>query len=299
MNTLKSLKIYCTRYVRSGYGKEDILQEKFLFSEIVYNADAHVEQEKHYLAENELNYRVINEYDAHGRLSKTCQYDGDGQLVEVTGFTRDERDRVLIQRHELGEMGITYETHYTYEGDKIMQQDSYDEGQFAFTEKKWLYNSENKIIKIIEYNEDAEEKYVTVFTYDSNGLVIKQVRDEVLEKDRRTCFWEYDEHGREIKRLIYDYENILIAKCYTSYNDSGLVLVLEEEDLDHYQKTTNHYQGDKLVKSEVVDGEGHALSCTEHEYDSSGNVIGVRHFYPDEVQNGELRLYQEFLHVRE
>ena len=73
---------------------------------------------------------------------------------------------------------------------------------------------------------------------------------EVLEKDKRTYDYEYDERNNRVKELIYNYNDELISKSYTKYNDENRVVEVEEEDLNQYKLTQYQYD---VIKVSILD----------------------------------------------
>lgn len=298
MRNPRLLKIYCTNHVRTGYGKEDIETEQFLESSLLYNADGKVLKEEHYLSDKEPDTLVNNEYDENGRLIATFQYDGNKILIQKSEFYYDEQGDMTRQDNYFGEGSSVYTTGFIYTDGLLARQDSYDCGQFAYIEKEYFYNDDRLLTKQIEYDEDGNKKYIITNEYNADKLVVKRVREEIMEKDRRIYLFEYDRKGNKIKDLIYDYQEILIAKTYYTFDELNRLIEKEDEDLDHYMKTNYSYDGENVIKMEMLDKDRNLLSWTEYSYDEDNQIISIRQYNADEADDNNLRLVSEYRYER-
>lgn len=296
-NIPKKVNVYCTNHSRVGYGKEDIVVEKFLEISNDFNENGKIVKEYHYIAENGLDSLTVNDYNEKGELTSTAQYDGEGNMGQKLEFFYDDNGNVVKQNNYYGEDCPTFSNHFIFENGLLIRQDSYDDGNFVYTEKEYRYNDKGLLIEQIDFDEDGNKQYVTVNEYNDDGLVITRVRDEILEKDRRTYHFEY-ENKNKVKDLIYDYDEMLIAKIYYKYNENRDVIETEEEDLDNYRKTVYCFEGKKLIKVEISDREGRILSWTEYEYDEQDNIQNIVNYIRDEVDENDYRIFTEYHYER-
>lgn len=299
MKKPKSLKLYCTNHFRIGYGKDEIAVEKFLEAKTLFNEEGEVLREEHYMAEDELDSVTVNEYNEKNELISNAQYGADNELIQKTNFFYDEKENLIKQDSYYGEGGEAYTSRFIYENDLLKRQDAYEKEQFISTEKEYFYNEQGLISKLIEYDEDGKEQYVTVNEYNHDKLLTKRVRDEIAEKDRRTYVFEYDKHQNRIKELIYDYDEVLISKSYCRFNEQNLIVEKENEDLDNFQKIIYHYEGKNVIKIETFDKEQRLLSWTEYTYDENDLILSLKHYGLDETDDGSYRIRIEYEYVRE
>jgi len=296
-NIPKTVNVYCTNHSRVGYGKEDIVVENFLEISTAFNENGKIVKECHYIAENGLDTLTANDYNEKEELISTAQYDGEGNMGQKLEFFYDDKGNLVKQNNYYGEDCPTFSNHFIYENGLLIRQDSYDDGHFVYTEKEYRYNEKGLLTEQIDFDEDGNKQYVTVNEYNDDGLVITRVRDEMLEKDRRTYHFEY-ENKNKVKDLIYDYDEMLIAKIYYKYNENGDIIETEEEDLDNYRKTVYCFEGKKLMKVEILDREGRILNWTEYEYDGQDNILNIVNYIRDEVDEDDYRIFTEYHYER-
>lgn len=293
------LKIRCVQHERSGYGKEDIVVKSYLETIVYYNANGKAIKEEHFLPNGELETILENEYNDQGLVTVAKQFDNEGELLQQTDFVYDEYQNVIRQNHYFGDESTKFSDVYVYENGSLIREDIFEGDKFINVEKEYQYDDRANLIRIVEYDEDGNKKSVTENEYNESNFVTRRVKDEIMEKDRRVYLFEYDEDGNKIKDLIYDYEDILISKTYYTYNDKKQLLEKEEEDLDRYLKTTNHFVEDKIKRSETADKEGNIMTWTEFDYDEDDLVISQKYYARDETDNEDYRLLVEYQFERE
>lgn len=300
---MKKLTVRTINYLRNGFEADDITKEEFVSNIISYNEKGLIAEDSSYNADGSLQARTTTEYDEQNRPLEVAQYDGDEMLCEKITNSYDTDGHLIEQRQCYGEGMPEYGTRYVYENNLLIKQDCYDfdddEAQFSYTEKKYAYDEKGQRIKEVEYDEDGKELYVFVNQYDENEVLISQTRDEIQQHDRRTYNFEYDEKGNKVKDLIYNYNEALIAKIYTSYNENNQPTKVEEEDLDHYRLTVYDYEGRNLVKMSVLDKQEEVLMWTSYEYDAEGHIAVQENHVRDEFNPTECRLASRFEYTRE
>jgi len=298
MNKPKLLKVHCVNHFRVSFDKNDIETEKFTESVIHYNEEGKIIREEQYIIGNELDYILTNEYNEKGKLASTSQYDGDKSLVQKTDFFYDKEDVLIQQDNYYGENSLAYTQKFEYENGLLTKLDAYEKGKFIFTEKKYFYNERNLLEKEIEYDEDGNEVYVTTLTYNQDGLLDTKEREEVMAKDLRVYEYEYDARQNKTKELIYNYEDVLIAKICYRYDEEGKLLEKEEEDLDHYQKMNYTYNGKNLCKIETFNQDEKMISWTEYTYDEQDTILSSIHYGIDEMDENAYRPRMEYHYER-
>ncbi len=286
----KTIRITRTNYLRDDYDRDGIKTEKFVETEIFYNESGKVLKENHYSAENEIESMVENQYNDHGLVSSSSQYDQNHELCQKNIFSYDEQQRIIRKGCFYGEESPEYATHYVYENGLLVREDSYDEDEFAYTEKEYTYDDHGSIIKLIEYDEDGEIMYRTTNEYDEKQQLIKRTREELLEHDSRTFTFQYDERGNKTKELLYNYDMRLIAKAYYQYDEADNCVVMEEENLDIYRKTTYAYCNGNCVKITQYDKEDKLLTWTDYTYNENNDIVRVQNNIADEVSPEEYRI---------
>ena len=292
------LTIHTINYLRTGYEENDITPEDYISAILEYDNQGNLISENTYNPDATLLSATVTEYDENQHPVLVKNYDGEGMLCEQVRSVYED-GRLVEQKQCYGEGMPEYTTRLVYENDRLVRRDCYDEDEFSYTERAFTYNEKGQLIKDVEYDEDGQEMYVTTMQYDENGRVVVRVRDEVQQKDRRTVNFEYDEQGRKIKDLIYNYDEALIAKIYSRYDDQNHLVEQEEEDLDHYRLTTYEYEGNNMVKISAFDKEKNLLSYNTYTYDSEGRVLTQDAYSSDEVNPSVCRLVNHTEYTRE
>lgn len=285
---MKTTRITNTNYLRTGYGENDITPQSFLEAEIITDGQGRIVKESHYLPEEGLDSVTVNEYDEGGRIVSSSQYDFADELIQRNTFTY-ENGRLVRKGCFYGEGSPEYATVYVYEGENLVREDSYNEDEFDYTEKKHVFNDANQEVKRDEFNDDGEIIYHTENEYNAEGFLSRRLREEPMEHDSRTYTFEYDEAGRKTKELVYNFDEKLIAKTYYVYNEAGDVVETEEENLDIYRRTQYTYDGSNCVKVEQFDRDD-LFSWTEYTYNEQGDVTFIKSYVHDEVDPEKYRV---------
>ncbi|MDR3047034.1 MAG: hypothetical protein LBU51_05380 [Bacteroidales bacterium] len=299
MATGKILKLYCINHLRTGYGKEDVSTEKFLENLVEYDPNGNVLKEENYLAEDELNVITLNEYDEHGRLIITTQYDAFETLIQKTKNEYDDQGNIIAQDKYYGDEDTAFTSRFIFENGLLVKQVAYIDDEKLNVERELTYNSQGLLEKEIEFDEDEKPLYINSFEYNEDKLVVKQVREEVFAKDKRTFSFEYDDRKNRVKELVYNFDEILIAKSLYQFDDDHHVVEKEEESLDHYQRMSYHYEEHHIHKIEIYDKKNTLISWTEYEHNADGQVSLIKHFGTDETDENDYRLRLEYEYVYE
>lgn len=281
---MKTIRTTKTNFLRTGYGENDILEQKFVESEVLYSDDDKVLKESHFNTEGEVESLVENEYDAQGRVASSSQFDEGEELSQKNVFEYDEDGKVLKKGCFYGEGSPEYATRYVYEDGKLVREDSYNEDEFDFTEKSYEYDENGRLKCQTDYDEDGKVMYRYTRDYDENDRLAKMLYEEVMANDSRTYLFSYDENGRKIKDLTYNFNDKLIAKSYYVYDEEGRLIEQEDEDLDNYRKTVFTFEGSNCTKVEQFDKDGQKLNWTEYAFNENGDPVLIKSFVPDEVR---------------
>jgi hypothetical protein len=279
----KLIKIFNTNYLRTSYDVNGITEQKFQEAELVYNEKGLLVKETHFNNQNAIESIAVHEYNDDNLVILSSQFDENNELCQKNTFQYNENKKIVKKSCFYGLESPEYATIYVYENEQLIREDSYDEDEFAFTEKRYAYNESNLISRQLEYDEDGNVLYDTCFDYNDKRLICKQIRNEVLQKDRRTYIFEYDEANHKIKDLIYNFKDTLIAKTYYLYDDNGNVAETEEENLDTYRKTRYTYENNNCVKAEQLDKNEELMIWSEYEYNDQNDVTAIKNYITDEV----------------
>ena len=294
---MKSLKIIKKEYQRVGYDAQDI--EILEFTEVYaeYNENGQLISEKRFDPDGTLNTLTVNSYGENGELLQTESYDVDNILLQKSVNQYDENGRLVVQTNYYGNASDEYVTKFVYEGENVVRQEVYVNGKLDYVEKTTDYK--DGLPETVTENDDyGNPMYIHHYKYDTNGRVSVYTRDEVQNNDRRTYEFTYNDNGNCVKELIYDFDMMLIAKIYRTYDEQGRQTETVEEDLDTYRRITMEYDGDHVVKNTMFDKNGEITGWAEYEYADDGRQSMAREFIHDEVSPEHFRLLRETFYER-
>lgn len=296
---MKKLKIIKTEYQRIGYDEGDIEKVEYVETVAEYNEAGQIVNEDRFDPDGNLNTRTINQYDERGLLCQTEQYDQDQVLLQKSVNIYNDNGFLIQQSNFFGEEDIEYVTHFVLDdAGNLLRQEMYDNGKLDYVERALEYKN-GHLVKETENDDYGKAMNVHTYEYNDKGLVSKHIRDEVQNKDRRTYEFTYDDRNNRVKELVYDYNNMLIAKTYRTYNEDNLLVETETEDLDNYRKITLEYDGNQVVKNSIINKEGQLMGWAEYTYDENGKENSAKEFIQDEVQPDHFRMLRETLYERE
>ncbi|MCR4680089.1 MAG: hypothetical protein K5636_00550 [Bacteroidales bacterium] len=296
---MKSLKIVKAEYRRVGYDETDIEKTEYVETEASYNEAGQLVKEQRFDPDGNVNTVTINEFDKNGNLFQSEQYDQDNILLQKSVNQYDEDGLLVQQSNYFGDGSTEYITRFVYDnvGHEIRREMYYD-GRLDYVEREMEYQN-GRLVKDTENDDYGNTMNIYFYEYDDKGQVVKHIREEVQNKDRRTYEYEYDEKGNRIKELVYDYNDMLIAKTYRKYNENNLLKEIEEEDLDNYRKITLEYENNIVVKNSILNKEGELQGWAEYTYDENGKENSSREFIKDEIQPENFRLLRETRYERD
>lgn len=295
---MKNLKIIKIEHQRIGYDEADIEKMEYTELEASYNEAGQIVREERFDPDGNLNTLTINQYNEQGQLIQAEQYDQDHILLQKSVNTYNDQGLMVQQSNYFGEGDVEYVTHFVYDDDgHLLRQEMYDNGKLDYVEKEMHYQN-GLLIKEFENDDYGKTLNIHTYEYNEKGLVSKYIRDEVQNKDRRTHEFTYDEHNNRVKELVYDFNDMLIAKTYRQFNELNQQVEIESEDLDNYRKITLEYDGDQVVKNSIINKEGQLTGWAEYTYDENGKENSAKEFIQDEVQPDHFRLLRETYYQR-
>ena len=286
---MSTLKIIKKEYRRIGYEKSDVEPIEYMEVSAEYDDNNLLLREERYEPDGTLNTLTINKYNESRQLVDSEQFDQDNTLLQRTVNTY-ENDLLLSQCFYFGEDTTEYVTKYFYdeEGHEI-RRENYVDGKMDYVENIKVYEG-GRLIKETENDDYGKPIYEHLYSYNDLGQVTHYVRNEVQNKDRRSYDYEYDERGNRVKELIYDYDNMLIAKKYSTYDEESRLVMVEEEDLDNYRKVKLEYEGNQVVKNYLYERDDKLVGWAEYGYDDNGKEVSATEYIRDEVDPESHRL---------
>ncbi|MBO7446451.1 MAG: hypothetical protein J6T86_08605 [Bacteroidales bacterium] len=286
---MSTLKIIKKEYRRIGYEKNDVEPMEYLEVSAQYDGHNQLVREERFEPDGTLNTLTLNEYNDRHQLVLSEQFDQDNTLLQKTVNTYQD-DRLATQCFFFGEDTTEYVTKHIYDdlGNEI-RRENYVDGKLDYVENIKVYDG-SLLKKETENDDYGKPLYEHLYDYNEQGWVIRHVRNEIQNKDRRTYDYEYNDQGQCIKELIYDYDDMLIAKKYNTYDTEGHLVMVEEEDLDNYRKVKLEYEGNLVVKNYLYERDDKLTGWAEYGYDENGKEVSATEYIRDEVDPETHRL---------
>lgn len=225
--------------------------------------------------------------DADGKPLSFSFYNADGTYDGKVEYVYQKDLKVkTLQYNAAG--GVEFETRYTYKGDRIIQEESYSNGQ-PYGTAEYTYNSYNELLSIL-HEGDYEE------------IVLKTIRDQYLRSYRfdrsgseYSCDYvsDYDWQGRQTEQKGYGKDGTLSYSTVYSYDEGGNQtgsVSTYYSDYDGSYSVTEYDADYNPVSDKTYSKDGSVESWTEYEYDKA------RHTRTDSRYSGDGKLEDREVH---
>jgi hypothetical protein len=187
--------------------------------------------------------KSITTIDADDKVKSIDLYNYNGDIIKINDKQND---------------GIKLRKEFTYDTTGLLiEERTYNTDGKIHRISKYIYNSENQLIKEESYNRDKIDATIT-YEYDGNGNRVKEITsnsvtvykymgkhlieeettNETIGKEEKITY-KYNDKGQRTKRRHF-YFATTITTTY-SYNDSGK-LILESEKSNAGVSSTITYQ---------------------------------------------------------
>ena len=231
-----------------------------------------------------------DECDADGKQLSFSFYRADGTYdgkVEYV-YEKDLKAKDL-QYNAAG--GLEFETRYTYKNDRIIQEESYWNGQKDGT-AEYTYNSYGELLNTAHRGDDSQ--------YDE--IVLKTIRGQYLRSYRfdrsgseYSCDYvsNYDWLGNMTEMKGYDKDGTLSYSTVYSYDEGGNQtgsVSTYYSDYDGSRSVTEYDADDNPVSNKTYSKDGSVESWTEYDYDKA------RHTRTDYRYSGDRKLEARTVH---
>lgn len=258
------------------YDNENSLIEKsvFLYNEnnltinavSEYNEDGKVFERRIYNPKNELERKIIIEYDLNGNEIQYLAYNEVGYCVEK-----------YIHEYEYDTKGNILENLY-YENDGSL-----------YEKEVYKYNDDSKLIEYIfcNYSTDFESNYTEI--YDEKGNLFKKTK--------------FDLDGNPIEIITYKYNNRndKTESCYQYLHNNTESLYLQEYDENNSLVKLETYKNKKLTETTTIkyDSKNNRTELIDrNEYDEIIDQKSWSYLINDNNEIIEMRSY-EFENITE
>lgn len=162
-----------------------------------------------------------------GKISTITGEDSEGRTTSVNSFSYNDSGQIISSSYEnLEEPDRSDTTQYFYSNDGILtENDQYDKQNNLQYQRKYIFDSSNKLIESHIYSEDSGNTSSSYFEYDDQDNII----------------WEdYSESENDKRQRWYTYS-------YT-YDESGNILTSTKES--NSTKIIDTFENGKIIKKE-------------------------------------------------
>ena len=233
---------------------------------------------------------IVGQFDSDGKPLSFSYYHADGTYNGEVEYVYEKDLKVkTLQYNAAG--GLEFETRYTYKEDRIIQEESYWNGQKDGT-VEYTYNSYGELLNTSRRGDDSQ--------YDE--IVLKTIRDQYLRSyqfDRSgseySCDYvsNYDWLGNMTETKGYDKDGTLSSSTVYSYDEGGNQtgsVHTYYSDYDGSYSVTEYDADSNPVSDKTYSKDGSVESWTEYEYDKA------RHTRMDSRYSGDGKLEDRTVH---
>ena len=226
-----------------------------------------------------------DQYDADGKLLSFSFYNADGTYDGKVEYVYQKGLKVkTLQYNAAG--GVEFETRYTYKEDRIIQEESYWNGQKDGT-AEYTYNSYGELLSIVH-----EDNYEEIVSKTIHGQPLRSYRfNRSGLEDSRDYVSDYDWQGRQTEEKGYVKDGTISSLTVYSYdegeNQTGSVSTYYYED---YYSTTEYDADFNPLSHYTYNNDGSVQDRTEYEYDKA------RHTRTDSRYSGDGKLKAREVH---
>ena len=236
-----------------------------------------------------------------GVTVSSAQYDADDKLIAFSFYRADgtydgkvecvyNKDLKVKELQYNAAGGLEFETRYTYKNDRIIQEESYWNGQ-KYGTAEYTYSSYDELLSIV--HEDNYEE-----------IALKTIRNQPLRSYRfnrsgleDSCDYvsNYDWQGRQTEEKGYVKDGSISSLTVYSYdeggNQTGSVSTYYYED---YYSTSEYDADSNPVSWYTYNNDGSVQSRVEYEYDKTRHTRTDSHYSGDgKLEDREIHQYDD------
>ena len=221
-----------------------------------------------------------HEYDEKGNVIKSIQYNAEGQSesVVLNEYDGEHLVKAIIEDHQMDSRQVL---EHKWDGDLLMETiERYNESQFIKT--TFEYNDDKKLLKKLMIDDENVQHGKVLFEYEDNIVHM----DEYDENDEVTIerSTTYDEHGNEIQLEVFTEEDE--ERKVTTYHDEKSIANIKIYRMDKFVlEVTNHFDDKNRIKEIVQQNyrdDTNAKSIYHH--DEKDQVIKEENIVNDVLQ---------------
>ena len=233
---------------------------------------------------------IVGQFDSDGKPLSFSFYNADGTYNGEVEYVYEKDLKVKALQYNAAR-GLESETRYTYKEDRIIQEESYWNGQKNDT-TEYTYNSYGELLYTTHRGDNSQ--------YDE--IVLKTFRDKSLREYRfdrggseYSCDYvsNYDWQGRQTEEKGYGKDGTLSSSTVYSYDEGGNhtgSVHTYYSDYDGSYSVTEYDADYNPVSDKTYSKDGSVESWTEYEYDKA------RHTRTDSRYSGDGKLEDREVH---
>lgn len=211
---------------------------------------------------------------------------GNVKSTKVSSFSAQEKfgEPSKIELYSDNSESVHFEFKFNEKGN-IEEENLFNESEYLTKKYKYLYNNDEKISSISEYNSDGKLIGKSMFEYSNNGE--KKTVQHLNQNDEIKYFQKIvlDKNGNKIKSSIYDSAGKLIVVNKDEYENNNRIkskTYNENGALDYFWTYQHDDFGNEIIEKSYNNKDILEDKIEyQYEYDSYNNWINKTKFLND------------------
>ncbi len=266
---IKSVRLF--KHDNAGKKDSDQGNKGYKYSMTDFDENGNVVLEVRFNPDEELEDKYIYKYDNKNQLIEEIHYLSYKDIAEHKTYDIDEKGKIVkVYKHYNDGSKDTIEHRYN-ENDLLIEQLTIDSYEEIEAKNVYGYENENLILEeVYEYDELISKQS---FSYDEKGNIIEENKWTEDDGNLRRVN-EYDKNDKLVKVLFYNKKEELAAKTEYSYNESGKINEVTEED-QHGKNTTTIQYDDKgnAVEQVEINPNGDVNNKAIRKFNENNDVV--------------------------
>jgi hypothetical protein len=256
---LLTLALICsTSIIRAQSTEQSLKINKTI--QASYSAKRTAEMPRDFVFTND-HLEKYNIYDVNEKIIEYGQYDGEGNIYEVTKIQRDQNGNPIKGTifGSKGNLKKYYTTTIDENGNVTEYKNFNIDNELVYLQKN-EYDINGNVTSRIGGNPKSDKVFKTELEYNSKNEMIKKIEynSDGTVKDSRT--YKYDSNGNEVESELFK-SNGDYTKFISTYDERNNILTQYWYDKDGTQKHWNNWeynydkQGNWITKKRYSNGE--------------------------------------------
>jgi len=216
-----------------------------------------------------------NSYDTNGNLLDSTLYKG-GAISFIEKYSYNDNND-LIERAVFDSSGNKLQlSKRTFNKNGNEAEFLLYNGDSLYYKQYKEYDDQNKLIKLVEYNQDGKTQIISLFEYNDLGEVITETQTNGAGNILSKIVYSFDENGNKTSITSYNTYGNTEGKTVLSDYENGSAKIIEKYDSNDSLYASYQYDYNEKgneTKSIIYNGVGQIIRQSNTSYDGSGNKV--------------------------